>query len=176
MTDSAPNTLTRRLDERIAEGQRQERELLRRLRDILIRHDFEDQLADQVSGLMHHLEELFLLVIVGEVKAGKSSFINSLLNADVCKVGAIPTTDRIHVLRYGEAERERVLEEFLLEKQLPFDALRNLNIVDTPGTNSIVKRHAEITESFIPRCDLILFTTSVDRPFSETEKEFLGYI
>jgi len=176
MTDSAPNTLTRRLDERIAEGQREERELLKQLRDLLIKHDFEDQLAEQVSGLMHHLEELFLLVIVGEVKAGKSSFINSLLNADVCKVGAIPTTDKIHVLRYGDKEKEKVLEEFLVEKQLPFDALRNLNIVDTPGTNSIVKRHAEITEQYIPRCDLILFTTSVDRPFSETEKEFLGYI
>lgn len=176
MTDTAPNTLTRRLDERIAEGQREERELLKQLRDLLIRHDFEEQLAEQVSGLMHHLEELFLLVIVGEVKAGKSSFINSLLNADVCKVGAIPTTDKIHVLRFGDKEKERVLEEFLVEKQLPFEALRNLNIVDTPGTNSIVKRHAEITEQYIPRCDLILFTTSVDRPFSETEKEFLGYI
>jgi len=176
MTDSAPNTLTRRLDERIAEGQREERELLKQLRDLLIKHDFEDQLAEQVSGLMHHLEELFLLVIVGEVKAGKSSFINSLLNADVCKVGAIPTTDKINVLRYGDKEKERVVEEFLVEKQLPFEALRNLNIVDTPGTNSIVKRHAEITEQYIPRCDLILFTTSVDRPFSETEKEFLGYI
>lgn len=116
MTDTAPNTLTRRLDERIAEGQREERELLKQLRDLLIRHDFEEQLAEQVSGLMHHLEELFLLVIVGEVKAGKSSFINSLLNADVCKVGAIPTTDKIHVLRFGDKEKERVLEEFLVEE------------------------------------------------------------
>jgi predicted GTPase len=113
---------------------------------------------------------------VGEVKAGKSTFINSLLNADVCKVGAIPTTDKIHVLKYGDKEREKVIEEFLIEKQLPFEPLRNINIVDTPGTNSIVKRHGEITESFIPRCDLVLFTTSVDRPFSETEREFLSYI
>ncbi|MCC6465970.1 MAG: dynamin family protein [Planctomycetes bacterium] len=176
MPEDQPNTLTRRLEEKIAHGLGEERELLKNLRDLLIKQEFDDQLVDQLTGLMHHLEELFLLVIVGEVKAGKSTFINSLLNADVCKVGAIPTTDKIHILKYGEREKERVLEEFLLEKHLPFDALRNLNIVDTPGTNSIVKRHAEITESFIPRCDLILFTTSVDRPFSETEKEFLGYI
>ncbi|MEZ5991189.1 MAG: dynamin family protein [Planctomycetota bacterium] len=176
MTDAQPNTLTNRLDEKIAEGMSEERELLKSLRDLLIKQDFDDQIIDQVTGLVGHLEELFLLVIVGEVKAGKSTFINSLLNAEVCKVGAIPTTDKIHVLKYGEVEKERILEEFLVEKQLPFEPLRNINIVDTPGTNSIVKRHGEITESFIPRCDLVLFTTSVDRPFSETEREFLSYI
>lgn len=175
MTD-APNTLTNRLDEKIAQGMTEERELLKTLRDLLIKQDFDDQVIDQVTGLVGHLEELFLLVIVGEVKAGKSTFINSLLNAEVCKVGAIPTTDKIHVLKYGPTEKERVIEEFLVEKQLPFEPLRNINIVDTPGTNSIVKRHGEITESFIPRCDLVLFTTSVDRPFSETEREFLSYI
>jgi small GTP-binding protein len=176
MADPQPNTLTHRLEERIAEGLTEERELLKRLRDLLVRQHFDDQQIDQVSGLVAHLEELFLLVIVGEVKAGKSTFINSLLNAEVCKVGAIPTTDRIHILKYGEVEKERIIEEFLIEKQLPFEPLRSINIVDTPGTNSIVKRHAEITESFIPRCDLILFNTSVDRPFSETERQFLSYI
>jgi small GTP-binding protein len=176
MMAEQPNTLTRRLEESIAEGLSEERELMKQLRDLLIRQQFDDAQIDQVSGLVHHLEELFLLVVVGEVKSGKSTFINTLLNADVCKVGAIPTTDRIHILKYGEVEKERIVEEFLVEKQLPFEPLRNINIVDTPGTNSIVKRHAEITESFIPRCDLILFNTSVDRPFSETERQFLSYI
>ncbi len=176
MSAGEPEDLNQRLQAKIAEGLGEERDLLKRLRDLLIRQQFDDTQIDQVSGLVLHLEELFLLVIVGEVKAGKSSFINSLLNAEVCKVGAIPTTDKIHVLKYGDVERERILEEYLIEKQLPFEPLRNINIVDTPGTNSIVKRHGEITESFIPRCDLILFTTSVDRPFSETEREFLSYI
>jgi GTPase SAR1 family protein len=176
MTDAQPNTLTQRLDEKVQEGLAVERSLLKRLRDLLVRQHFDDAVVDQVSGLERHLDELFLLVVVGEVKAGKSSFINSLLNAEVCKVGAIPTTDRIHVLKHGDKERERAVEEFLVEKYLPFEPLRNLSIVDTPGTNSIVKRHAEITEGFIPRCDLILFTTSVDRPFTETEREFLSYI
>lgn len=176
MTDNDPQSLHNRLKERLDKGLNEERELLRTLRDLLLKHDFDEQLTDQVKGLSQHLDELFLLVVVGEVKAGKSSFINSLLNAEVCKVGAIPTTDKIHVLKYGEKEIERVIEEFLIEQHMPFDALRTINIVDTPGTNSIVQRHAEITEGFIPRCDLILFTTSVDRPFSETEREFLSFI
>lgn len=176
MAGGSPNTLTQRLDEKIAAGLSEERHLLNDLRDLLIKQDFAEQIVDQTTSLKDHLEELFLLVIVGEVKAGKSSFINTLLNADVCKVGAIPTTDKIHILKHGDIEREKIHEEFLVERQLPFEALRNINIVDTPGTNSIVKRHGEITESFIPRCDLVLFTTSVDRPFSETEKEFLSLI
>lgn len=176
MNDDQPHTLTERLDEKIAEGMAEERALLKELRDLLIRQEFDDQVIEQITGLVGHLEELFLLVIVGEVKAGKSTFINSLLNAEVCKVGAIPTTDKIHILKHGDVEKERVLEEFLVQKELPFEPLKNINIVDTPGTNSIVKRHGEITESFIPRCDLVLFTTSVDRPFSETEREFMGYI
>lgn len=176
MAGASPNTLTQRLDEKIAAGLSEERHLLNDLRDLLIKQDFAEQIVDQTTSLKDHLEELFLLVIVGEVKAGKSSFINTLLNADVCKVGAIPTTDKIHILKHGDIEREKIHEEFLVERQLPFEALRNINIVDTPGTNSIVKRHGEITESFIPRCDLVLFTTSVDRPFSETEKEFLSLI
>ena len=176
MNDPQPNTLTQRLDEKIAEGMTEERELLKSLRDLLIKQDFEDSVVDQVTGLVGHLEELFLLVIVGEVKAGKSTFINSLLNSDVCKVGAIPTTDKIHVLKYGDVEKERVIEEFLVENMSPHEPLKTINIVDTPGTNSIVKRHGEITESFIPRCDLVLFTTSVDRPFTETEREFLEFI
>ncbi|MBZ0134941.1 MAG: dynamin family protein [Planctomycetes bacterium] len=176
MNDPQPHTLTQRLDEKIAEGMSEERELLKSLRDLLIKQDFEDAVIDQVTGLVGHLEELFLLVIVGEVKAGKSTFINSLLNSDICKVGAIPTTDKIHVLKYGDTVKERVIEEFLVENLSPHEPLKTINIVDTPGTNSIVKRHGEITESFIPRCDLVLFTTSVDRPFSETEREFLEYI
>ncbi|MHC4840606.1 MAG: dynamin family protein, partial [Planctomycetota bacterium] len=170
MTDEQPNTLTNRLEERIAEGLSEERQLLKQLRDLLIKQDFADETIEHVSGLINSMEELFLLVIVGEVKAGKSTFINSLLNDEVCKVGAIPTTDKINVLKYGPREKERIVEEFLIEKEVPCEPLKNLHIVDTPGTNSIVKRHAEITESFIPRCDLILFTTSVDRPFSETER------
>src|SRR5690606_13345760 len=35
---------------------------------------------------------------------------------------------------------------------------------------------AKITERFIPRCDLVLFATSVDRPFSESERKFLEVI
>ncbi len=56
------------------------------------------------------------------------------------------------------------------------DWLREINIVDTPGTNAVIQRHQEITEEFVPRSDLVLFVTSADRPFSESERRFMERI
>ena len=51
--------------------------------------------------------------------------------------------------------------------------LREIHIVDTPGTNAIIREHEIITADFVPRSDLVLFVTSADRPFTETERVFL---
>ncbi|HFC12365.1 MAG TPA: dynamin, partial [Anaerolineae bacterium] len=53
---------------------------------------------------------------------------------------------------------------------------KTLNIVDTPGTNAIVREHEALTSEFIPRSDLVLFVTSADRPFTESERGFLNEI
>lgn len=58
----------------------------------------------------------------------------------------------------------------------PSELLRGLHIVDTPGTNAVVQGHQQITESIVPRADLIVFVTSADRPFSDSERLFLGKI
>src|SRR5579859_376225 len=47
------------------------------------------------------LDELFLLVIVGEFNAGKSALINALLRAPVLEEGPVPTTAQITKVRYG---------------------------------------------------------------------------
>src|ERR1041384_8724775 len=48
-----------------------------------------------------NLQAAALLVVVGEVKAGKSSFINALLREDVCDVAPGPCTAGIQELIYG---------------------------------------------------------------------------
>ena len=52
----------------------------------------------------------------------------------------------------------------------------DINIVDTPGTNAVIREHEEITAQYVPRADLVLFVTSADRPFTETERVFLEQI
>jgi len=129
----------------------------------------------EIQTLLSHLTEAFLVVVVGEVKSGKSSLINTLLRADVCAVGPTPVTDRITILRHGEdATVER--EPFVVDRSIESERLRGLAVVDTPGTNSIVRRHDEITRGFLPRADLVLFVTSCDRPYSESENVFLHLI
>eukprot|EP01121_Diplochlamys_sp_Union-15-3_P017019 TRINITY_DN5919_c0_g1_i2.p1 TRINITY_DN5919_c0_g1~~TRINITY_DN5919_c0_g1_i2.p1 ORF type:complete len:359 (-),score=46.95 TRINITY_DN5919_c0_g1_i2:529-1605(-) len=59
---------------------------------------------------------------------------------------------------------------------LPVDWLKQISLVDTPGTNAVIKDHQQITQHFVPRSDLILFVTSTDRTFSYSEKKFLELV
>lgn len=122
------------------------------------------------------LEELFLLVIVGEFNSGKSSFINAMLGADVLPEGVTPTTATINLLRYGPQATERETGDFVTERTYPADFLREISIVDTPGTNAIIRRHEQLTRTFVPRSDMVLFITSADRPFTESERSFMETI
>jgi len=122
------------------------------------------------------LDELFLIVVVGEFNAGKSALINGLLGAKVLEEGAIPTTTRVTLVKYGDAVRETVSPDDLAQVSYPLDLLREINIVDTPGTNAVIRRHEELTRDFIPRSDLVLFVTSADRPFTESERQFMQHI
>lgn len=123
-----------------------------------------------------HLGELFLLVIAGEFNSGKSSFINALLGDRVVAEGVTPTTDRITLLRYGPSPEEIQLGAFQVERRFPAEVLQRMVVVDTPGANAIIRQHEELTRDFIPRADLVLFVTSADRPFTESERAFLEVI
>src|SRR5579859_2140697 len=129
-------------------------------------------LAEAVRGL----DELFLLVVVGEFNAGKSALLNELIGARLLEEGVTPTTVAISLIRFGDHEAEERRGQGFLERRLPSPALRELAVVDTPGTNTIIRQHEELTRDFIPRADLVLFVTSADRPLSETERELLDHI
>ncbi len=132
--------------------------------------------SQTLQATLEQLDELFLLVIVGEFNSGKSSFINALLGTTIQPEGVTPTTDKITLLRYGDEPQDDLREAFVLERLYPAEVLCQLTIVDTPGTNAVIRRHEELTRNFIPRADLVLFTTSADRPFTETERAFLEII
>jgi small GTP-binding protein len=166
------------LSDREQELRARELELLGRLSRALEAFGSDVQPADlqRFKEATDQLAGLFLLVIAGEFNSGKSSFINALLGERVLPEGVTPTTDRINLLRHGSGITERPLEAFLLERTHPAELLRELSVVDTPGTNAVIRRHEELTRDFVPRADLVLFVTSADRPFSESEREFLERI
>jgi small GTP-binding protein len=155
---------------------REERKVLARLKAALVRFNAAAEHQSALDRSIEQLDELFLLVIVGEFNSGKSAFINALVGARVAQEGVTPTTAQINILQYGETEGRRVKDSALHVITAPAPILRDIHIVDTPGTNAIIREHEAITAEFVPRSDLVLFVTSADRPFTETERAFLEQV
>ena len=135
----------------------------------------QEELADLRQALVQ-LDELFLIVVAGEFNSGKSALINALLGERVLPEGATPTTTRIMLVKYGDKVEESFGAGGIVALTFPLDLLRELNFVDTPGTNAVIRQHEELTRDFVPRSDLVIFITSADRPFTESERQFLEHI
>ncbi|MCG8326178.1 MAG: dynamin family protein [Chitinophagales bacterium] len=152
-------------------------EIVKDLHELAIKTGNEE-LAATVSDLRNRIHEPFMFVIVGEVKAGKSSFINALLDTgrEITKVAPQPMTDTIQQILYGDEEEIVEINPFLKKIFLPVDILKEIAIVDTPGTNTIVENHQQITESFIPASDLIVFVFEAKNPYRQSAWEFFDYI
>lgn len=147
-------------------------------------------IAEQISPLAKDTEDkdrllqnandlrdmFFLVVIVGEFNAGKSTFINSLLGDDLLPTGITPTTEVIERISYGEkkglksdADEQNLIREW----QHPNTGGPGVVIVDTPGTGSVFAKHERIAKSFLSRSDLVLFVLSAKKAFAQTEKLYL---
>jgi hypothetical protein len=83
------------LSERIAAGLAQ---WAGRLRDAQLPGD----LARRLERLADEVAAPCVLAVVGRVKAGKSTFVNALLGADLAAVGVTETTATINHFRYGD--------------------------------------------------------------------------
>lgn len=153
----------------------EERAWLGRLQVALARFDPASEGPRALERAIRQLDHLFLLVVVGEFNAGKSAFINALLGARVLEEGVTPTTTRLQATRYGD-KVERGAEGAIAFVTAPVELLRDLEIVDTPGTNAIYREHEALTTDFVPRADLVVFLTSAERPFTESERAFLSTI
>lgn len=153
-----------------------ERQWLNDLRVALVQFSAAAEDQQTLADSILQLDDLFLLVIVGEFNAGKSAFINALLGQRLLKEGVTPTTTQVNLLRYGKEHERVIVNEQQHVITLPVDWLSEISIVDTPGTNAIIRSHELITTQFVPRSDLVLFLTSADRPFTESERLFLERI
>ncbi|MFN2136413.1 MAG: dynamin family protein [Candidatus Promineifilaceae bacterium] len=155
---------------------RQTRATLGELREVLAETDTSSADRRALADSISQLHDLFLLVIAGEFNSGKSAFINALLGHKLQEEGVTPTTDRIFWLKYGEGAEKEPGDRGTWIRRAPVELLQKISIVDTPGTNAIVREHEALTAEFIPRSDLVLFITSADRPFTESERNFLTLI
>ncbi|MEX1049384.1 MAG: dynamin family protein [Akkermansiaceae bacterium] len=116
----------------------------------------------------------FLFVVCGEVNAGKSTLLNGLFGSQLCPVDTLPETDRVLRYQYGIPPRDVEVTPLLSECYRPTEFLRDFNLIDTPGTNSAIEGHQEITARFLPSADLILCVFPVTNPWGAATWNFIS--
>ncbi len=120
------------------------------------------------------LSNPFLFVVCGEVNAGKSTLLNGLFGEEICKTNVLPETDRVQWYRFGERKYDKEITPILEERFRPVDFLMDFNLVDTPGTNSVVKGHQAITDRFLPVADLIFWVFPANNPWGASTWDFIA--
>lgn len=158
-----------------------------REREVRLLHDVAD-IIGQIGGesledrkrLQQNAADLqdmfFLVVVVGEFNAGKSSFVNALLGDELLPMGITPTTDAIELVRWGNKPgKDPTWREpgIVREWVHPNTGGPGVVIVDTPGTGSVFRKHEHIAKGFLSRSDLVIFLLSAKRALAETERIYL---
>ncbi len=150
-------------------------------------------------------EERFRLVILGQFKRGKSTFINALLGERVLPTDVIPVTAVITELIYDSRKFAEIiftdhhreeypiteLGRFVSESENPHNKKgvdkvivhhsakilsQGLILVDTPGVGSIHHHNTRLTQEYIPNTDAAIFLFSADPPLTDLERDFLKII
>lgn len=135
-----------------------------------------DQDKQRLLDVAHDLRDMFyLVVVIGEFNAGKSSFINALLGDNLLPIGITPTTEAIELIRYGDSINRKPLmrEDGIREWTHTNTGAPGVALVDTPGTGSVFQKHEKIARSFLHRSDLVIFVISAKRAFAQTERMYL---
>ena len=130
----------------------------------------------RLQDVAFDLKDLFFLVaVIGEFNAGKSSFVNALLGDKLLPMGITPTTEQIELIRYGESPNYKptIREDGIREWTHPNTGASGVAIVDTPGTGSVFKKHESTAKDFLHRSDMVIFVISAKRAFAETERLYL---
>ncbi|MGC8794982.1 MAG: dynamin family protein [Bryobacteraceae bacterium] len=174
----------------------------RQLQSLAIRHQ-QEAIASACSELAQRLERnRFHLVVVGQFKRGKTTFLNALLGDAVLPMAVLPLTSVVTVLRYGTTPRGVVhfldgrtaeiqpdrLPDYVTEKGNPRNARQvayvdvfhpspylagAVTLIDTPGVASVYEHNTQVTSDFLPRTDAAIFITSPEPPLTAAEIEFL---
>ena len=165
-------------------------ELARRLHDLPASARIAELAADRARPVR--------VAVVGEFNAGKSTFINVVLGADIAPTGVLPTTATLHHLRYArdpiakicfqppEPERLLALDDLRdtlktvdvsgvtrVEILVSIPSLLRVEILDTPGFNAPDKAHAAAARRAFEEADLALWLLDASQAMKQSELKIL---
>lgn len=150
-------------------------------------------------------EEILSIAVLGRFKAGKSSFLNSLIGRAVLPVGVVPVTSVVTEVGWGSRERVTVefsngrvddvpiadVGEFVAEDRNPQNAkgvlrvsvelpelerFRGIRLVDTPGLESVFAHNTDTALDWLPNAGLALVAVGVDPPLSSRDIELIEQV
>ena len=157
----------------------------------------------EIARAAASLDQPLLVTVMGEFSSGKSSFVNAFIGADVAPTGITPTTATINVVRYGRERGGRIVAgdgsvlelgwDSLMahlraltpaaaraidrvEILVPLPQLEKINIVDTPGLNSIQPQHEATARAFIAKADAVVWVFTAAQGGKASEKKALATI
>ena len=173
---------------------------LRRIHHLLQSDPRLSSLSPEVARIQEVFDRPLLLTVMGEFNSGKSTFVNALIGEKVAPMGITPTTATINILKYGEQRGGRVVwrddrEERLawsevgpfldglsdadarrirhVELLYPAEELLRVNVVDTPGLNSLVEEHEQTAREILGQADAVVWLFSAHQAGKQTEEEAL---
>jgi ribosome biogenesis GTPase A len=165
-----------------------------------------DSLHEKLISLEQKLASNQLhLAVLGQMKRGKSSFINALMGAEILPTGVLPVTAVITEIKYGltpeaivlytTGAREQVglgtLAEYITESSNPGNKKQvaaveiaypspflesGIILIDTPGIGSTHAHNTRTTEAYLQQVDAGIVVLSVDPPITEVESHFIRHV
>lgn len=177
--------------------------LLRRTHELLSASPELSSFGLDAARILELYDRPLLVTVMGEFNSGKSTFVNALLGEEVAPMGITPTTATINLLKYGREQGARVVYRDgqsrnvpwskvpallrgldpqeaariqLVEVLYPLDVLQRVNVVDTPGLNSILPEHESTAREFIAQADAVVWLFTVDQAGKHSEREALAAI
>ena len=182
-----------------AKASRARNELIKSAETMLTLLDSNDRQYAAISSLHSRLLKYeFNLVIVGQFKTGKSTLANCFIHKKLLPSGVVPLTSVITEIRAGNKEEIEVhrkngktthepverISSYVTEAENPKNRKniekivllcesnffgRGMVLIDTPGIGSTFTHNTEVTKSFLPNCDAVIFVISSDSPLSTDE-------
>lgn len=173
---------------------------LQRIHRLLLPQPRVVELATEVARIQEIFDRPLLITVMGEFNSGKSTFVNALIGEKVAPMGVTPTTATINILKYGERrgarvvwrddredrleweavgpflrglDRERARQVRIVEILFPSEELLRVNVVDTPGLNSMIDEHEQTAREYMSQADAVIWLFSAGQAGKQTEQQAL---